>query len=35
MTNFPTEASFAILGIITAVFTALTLREGFLRKKGS
>jgi hypothetical protein len=34
MTGFPTVASFAILGIITAVFAFLTWREGFLRRKG-
>jgi hypothetical protein len=34
MTGFPTTMSFAILGVITAVFTFLTLREGFLRQKG-
>jgi hypothetical protein len=31
---FPTLASFIVLGVITAVFTILTLREGFLSKGG-
>jgi hypothetical protein len=31
---FPTLASFLILGIITAVFTILTIREELLKKSG-
>jgi hypothetical protein len=31
---FPTVPSFVILGVITAVFTLLTLREGILGKGG-
>jgi hypothetical protein len=31
---FPTVPSFIVLGVITAVFTLLTLREGILRNGG-
>jgi hypothetical protein len=31
---FPTVASFVILGVITAVFAGLALREEILRRSG-
>lgn len=31
---FPTIPSFIILGIITGIFAALTIREDLLRKSG-
>ena len=34
MSGFPTMSSFLILGVITVVFLALTLREDMLRKSG-
>lgn len=35
MCGLPTVASFAVLGVITAVFLILTIRDGMLRKPGS